>query len=361
MSPPFNGKVTILWSGWSGYMDACARALAERGAAVTIYYYHRLDSAPFDHQEFFRYAVASRPWHRDEEFPWSAELRRATPDILLVGSWHIAPYRYVARRLRGRSVRFLCMDNQWRATFRQHLGALVSPFYIAPLYDLAFVPGARQRAFARRLGFADGAIIEGHYSCDQPKLAALYAERLRRPLSRRFGFVGRLVEEKGIHGLLGAWRAYRERAGDPWELRVYGSGALRDKLTGVPGLMLEGFVQPEELPARLAACDILVLPSLVEQWGLVIHEAAASGMPIICSDACGAGDAFVRSGENGRIVKAGDAEALCDALCEMSALSEEEIRAMGALSFARGAERTPATWADAVIGAAVRRRPLGSL
>jgi glycosyltransferase involved in cell wall biosynthesis len=348
-------KVTILWSHWSGYMDACARALAGRGASLEIFHFVPSSEAPFEHGSFFAYDAKHVAWHPDGAFPMN-EFGSA-PDILLAASWHIAPYRRLARNLNGRSRRVICLDNQWAGTLRQYAGSLIAPLYIHPLFDMAFVPGSRQRFFARRLGFTDGSIVEGLYSCDQPCFAAQYRRRTERPVSKNFAFVGRLIEAKGIHVLREAWRMYRESERGTWGLHIRGAGPLRNAFDGLEGVSCLPFLQPDQLPETLLDSDILLLPSLFEPWGLVIHEAAATGMPIVCSQACGAGDLFVRHGENGMIVPTGDSVALCHALLEMTVQPEGRLRSMGARSFALAQQRTPATWADAVLSTAGSAAP----
>lgn len=349
---PDKMRVTILWSHWSGYMAACVQALADAGASVAVYCFKPLVEAPYDEDRLFAGAVEHVSWDPTAAFPCEEDVIGSEPTILLVGSWHIRPYRRIARKLRGRSTRLLAMDNQWRSTLRQRLGSVVSPVYISPLFDFAFVPGPRQRIFARHLGFDDGSIIESHYSCDYRLMADVFPQRMSRPLSKKFVFVGRMIEEKGIDVLRRSWIEYRRRAKDPWGLQLFGAGPLSERFADLTGVSREGFVQPSRLPAALLNADALVLPSLWEPWGVVIHEAAATGMPIICSDACGAGDLFVQRGMNGFIVRAGDAGELCAALLELSARPEGRIRAMETISFDLAAQRTPTSWARAVLSAA---------
>lgn len=323
-------------------------ALTTLGASTDVFYFSPERNAPFDTSRFLRAAKKHRAWSPDGEFPWEAEIVASEPDILLVVSWHIKPYRQVAKRLRGKSVRFLCMDNQLYGTLRQYLGMTIAPIYVRPLYDVAFVPGPRQHAFARRLGFADDVIVEGHYSCNQPALEPFYEERLSRPLNRHFSFVGRLIDDKGVSVLKRAWVSYWQAAPDPWYVDIFGSGPLKAELANLPGVTCHDFVQPAELPGALLRCDVLILPSLYEPWGLILHEAASLGMAIICSEACGAGDLFVESSKNGFVIRTGDAYELSQALGRISVLQDEDLRAMQAHSFRLGKQRTPATWATAV-------------
>ena len=76
----------------------------------------------------------------------------------------------------------------------------------------------------------------------------------------------------------------------------------------------EGFQAPESLPSYFARSDVFVLPSRHDGWGVVVNQALATGIPIITSDAVGAGLDYVRNGINGVTVKAGDVDELYGAL-----------------------------------------------
>ena len=60
----------------------------------------------------------------------------------------------------------------------------------------------------------------------------------------------------------------------------------------------------------LATTSVLLLPSIEEQFGNVVIEAQAMGLPVIISDNCGAWDHLVRSGVNGFVVEPDNAEGL---------------------------------------------------
>ena len=107
------------------------------------------------------------------------------------------------------------------------------------------------------------------------------------------GYVGRLVEEKGLDTLL---LAVERLKGLPWELLLIGSGpfeaALRQRVDGMQGgngrVRFVGYVAHEEAPRWLSAFDVLVLPSETrhswkEQFGRVLVEAMACGTPVVGS------------------------------------------------------------------------------
>ena len=80
-----------------------------------------------------------------------------------------------------------------------------------------------------------------------------------------------------------------------------------------------GFLGADEVARRLSGSLALVLPSLEEQWGLVVNEALAFGLPVIASSAVGSADVLVRNLVNGYIVEPGQPESLGQALLAMAA------------------------------------------
>jgi glycosyltransferase involved in cell wall biosynthesis len=105
------------------------------------------------------------------------------------------------------------------------------------------------------------------------------------------GYVGRLVEEKGINWLLEAWSS-SELPADA-RLVFVGNGALEERVREAARaddrIRLIGPVPFADVPAVMSALDALVLPSLTtrdwcEQYGRVITEAMASGVAVIASD-----------------------------------------------------------------------------
>ena len=289
-SPPL--RIAILWKQLSGYWIACFQALAAEGVALHLVHRATHPDAPYSDDSL----AAAFPGHwwdaEPDENRIGMEMAAFAPDALLVASWDVGAYRHVARSLQGRTLRILGMDNQWLGTPKQWGGTLISRMAILPCYDVAFLPGERQAQFARRLGFGDDRILWGFYTCDHAAFvapaeaaAAAGGGLVRRPA---FVFAGRLSSEKGVDVLVDAYRRYRARRRDPWPLVVCGTGPLAASLAGVEGIEARGFVQPGDLPAVFAATACLVLPSTFEPWGVVVHEAAAAGLAIICSTAVGA-------------------------------------------------------------------------
>jgi glycosyltransferase involved in cell wall biosynthesis len=139
----------------------------------------------------------------------------------------------------------------------------------------------------------------------------------------RYLFVGRLIERKGIDVLLEAFRNVRGG-----ELRIVGDGPLREAVESAaandPRIRLLGHRDGAALANAYREAHLLMVPSLYEAWGLVVHEGLAHGLPVIVTDQVGAGDDLIESGTNGYVVPAGSAQALADAMQALAGWAPEQ-------------------------------------
>jgi glycosyltransferase involved in cell wall biosynthesis len=96
----------------------------------------------------------------------------------------------------------------------------------------------------------------------------------------------------------------------------------------------------------MAESGCLVLPSRFEPWAVVIHEAAAAGLPIVCTSACGASTRFVCDGYNGAIVSPDDPAGLAAGMLRVSGAGDDDRRRMGEGSTRLAAQLTTRRWAS---------------
>lgn len=288
------------------------------------------------------------------------QLREFGPDAVLVSGWVDPIYNRVCKRLKAAGIPIVAgCDTQWRGSLRQRIAAFVSPWHVQKFIDVLWVPGNRQRQFAHALGFNGNRCWEGFYACDWERFAtkseSSFNVRSRAsssnpsaighlPSSSFFLFVGRYVAAKGIHDLAEAYRIYRKEVRNPWPLVCAGKGDLGATLIDA-GAEDRGFVQPEHLPKLMHQAAAFVLPSRFEPWGVVVQEAAAAGLPLIVSRACGAGDHLVQDGDNGFLTETGQPQSVAAALVRMYRLTADERRQFGRRSLELSKKYTPQLWA----------------
>jgi glycosyltransferase involved in cell wall biosynthesis len=347
-------RIAILWTGLSGYLNACMKELASRqGVELFLSNLPPEKQAPFNDDQCAWIADRLVLQSPDDIGPLRARLRAFDPNILLFCGWHVPAYRLMARELAKRCWRVLGMDNCWMDTLKQRVGTIISPWYIRPLADSVWLPGERQAAFARKLGFAQSAILRGLYSCNQPTIETVHLSRLAegRAVPHSFLFVGRFVSEKGVDQLVKAYQSYRERSVDPWPLVCCGAGPLDTRLEGRPGIRVEGFVQPDLLRGKLASAGCLVLPSTFEPWAVVVHEATSAGLLVLASENVGAAVHLVQDNYNGYIFDSYDVKGLAALMSHVSNLSEARLDTMSRASHLLSKQFSPMRWADTLLEA----------
>lgn len=141
-----------------------------------------------------------------------------------------------------------------------------------------------------------------------------------------FIYAGTFSIRKGAHYLLEAWR--RGGLGRHARLLVFGSNTLPERvLRPLPdGIELRGSISREALLQELRRADALVFPTLCDGFGMVATEAWSCGLPVIATDRAGASD-LLRHEENGLLIRAGDANAIQEAL-EWCLAHRPQLRAM---------------------------------
>jgi phosphatidylinositol alpha-mannosyltransferase len=161
------------------------------------------------------------------------------------------------------------------------------------------VPNGVQLAESHRADARERARIDG-----EPQLRIL--------------FIGQAVERKGLPVLLRAFEALRDQVAATLTLVGASAGEVAHMMLDDRGVRALGKVSERCKLDELARADVLCAPSLHgESFGMVLTEAFASSTPVIASDIPGYRD-VVRDGLDGRLVAAGDALALAEALRELA-------------------------------------------
>jgi len=134
---------------------------------------------------------------------------------------------------------------------------------------------------------------------------------------------------------------------------LIGNGSLKDQLTTTPGIVVKDFMQPDQLVAEIAESGCFILPSRREPWGVVVHEFAAAGLPLIISDVVGAGTSFLISGMNGYQFKSNDINSLSQRMRQIIASSDQQLLAMSSISYQLTRRISPETSAMNLISIVV--------
>ncbi|WP_242928044.1 glycosyltransferase family 4 protein [Pontibacter vulgaris] len=344
-------RFLYLYTELADYFLACLKALVEEHQAEI-----HLVRWPINQEAPFQFTIPAgvvlyekAAYSRAELIKIAQELK---PNLIFCSGWMDKDYLAVVRSFHKRIPALVGLDNHWTGALKQQLACLLSPFTLHRLFTHAFVAGAPQALYARKLSFAPSHILQGYYAANVPVFYQQYLDNLAAKSAaypKRFLYVGRYVPHKGLDVL---WQAFTElQAEQPndWELWCLGTGPLEKEAVKHPKIKHFGFVQPAQLVDFISQAGVFVLPSLFEPWGVVVHEFAAAGFPLICTDKVGAATAFLEDGHNGYIVKAGDINALKDALGRIIKMTDPELLEMGKKSTALALKNNPSVWASKLI------------
>jgi len=253
----------------------------------------------------------------DTEVPWWRQFWGMARACLTTGARHIFVCHYeqlqtfllaLLLRLIGRRP-YVMVESKFEDKPRQLWRECVKVLALLP-YSGAMVGGIRSRDYLRMLGFSKRRIALGYDTISIGRVQRLAgtppAPNGTTFPRRHFIVVARLVAKKNIAVALEAYARYCQVVGPASRaLHICGDGPLeaelkhRSRQLHLDKVVFHGFVQAPEVARLLGNSVALILPSTEEQWGLVVNEALAMGLPILCSSSAGARDMLVRTAVNG--------------------------------------------------------------
>lgn len=271
------------------------------------------------------------------------------PDIIVCSGWVDKEYLKLTKPFFGKVPTVITCDTRWTGSLKQYAALLLSRFFLLRTFSHAWVPGKAQRQYVKKLGFKQDKIMEDFYCCDLNKFNAVYA-RLKllreKEFPKRFLYVGRYYDFKGIQDLWQAFIQLQEEQPNEWELWCLGTGSImpiqHSKIKHF------GFVQPAELEPIIEKTGVFVLPSRFEPWGVVVQEYAAAGFPLLLSNAVGAKEAFLEEGRNGFSFISQDVQGLKKQLKKILELSSKDLLLMSEKSHGLAQKISPYKWAAQV-------------
>jgi glycosyltransferase involved in cell wall biosynthesis len=340
-------KVVFCWSDISGYMTACWRALQAipEIEVFIIAFQARTQTAFADElMQGIPHRILDLQERNKAELIEQLVIQQ-NPDVVVLSGWFHSPYRQLAFSSQLRHIKFIMgMDTPWWGTWKQYLAPWFLRSYLQRMAHVV-VTGERSWQYARRLGIPLKNISLGLYGIDYQVWSPLWEERQRLSWPRSFLFVGRYSHDKAIDILADAYQKYRLEVQDPWNLICCGKGELESKLQSQLGIDNRGFVQPSEMKDIWLNAGAVLLPSRFDPWPLALVEAAAAGLPVVCTQVCGSSVEVIRSGYNGIIIPANDTHALTNALLRIHN-SDHDLPVWGKRAQALAKPYSAEIWAE---------------
>lgn len=306
-----------------------------------------------------------------------ARLAPFVPDAIVLPGWASGPSLVALRWAHARRIPAIVMSetNGWDVA-RRPLTEWVKRRVIAHV-SAGLVTSPSQADYLAALGLPPAQVFRGYNAVDNAYFAQAAADAAMPEIGgtplpealrgRYFLTSNRFVEKKNLARLLDAYAAFRQGRGDDpldWPLVLLGDGALRDDLTArraTLGLdahvLMPGFRQIGELPRWYGTAGAFVHASTTEQWGLVVNEAMASGLPVAISDRCGCAEVLVEDEVTGLLFDPLDTPAITAALTRLT--DPQTAATLAARARSRVAEWGPERFGTGLAAAvaAARARP----
>jgi glycosyltransferase involved in cell wall biosynthesis len=288
---------------------------------------------------------------------WSA-LEQAKPDVVAVNGWNNFGSLVAANCCLHRGTPMVVMSESARQDAPRQWWKEMFKRRIVNVYSAALVGGQRHVEYLAELGMSRERIFTGYDVVDNCYFRQKAEEvrnqnsevRLKYGLPENYFLASaRFMPKKNLPTLIGAYAKYRHksevrgqrsevRGNEPWHLVLLGDGPLRADLCRLISdlrfeahVRLPGFKEYDELPIYYALAKAFVHASTTEQWGLVVNEAIASGLPVIVSEQCGCVPELVQG--NGFTFDPFNEDELAARLFEMASLSDEERGRLGDVSY----------------------------
>lgn len=334
-------RIAVLVRKIGPYHDARYRALAREFEVTALQVRPGCEDYGWKFQaDKINYVVQDATGTNPREFQRNlcAQLADIDPGVVALTGYSDPEVQIgLAWCLRNRVPTFVMSDSQemdaprsfWRERLKRMLVCTASAGLAA---------GTTSAAYLASLGIPAKAIFRPYDVVDNDyfERAVHLRPEMQRGGDAAFLCVARFIEKKNLFRLLECYQAYREQKENPWRLILAGDGPLRNPLMqriaelGLTATVsLPGFVQYEDLPKLYASAQALIIPSLIEQWGLVVNEAMAAGLPVLVSKNCGCAPDLVKVGENGFLF---DPLHLDELTQLMERIARTDVKAMGAAS-----------------------------
>ena len=353
-------KVAVIFHRFGPYHCARLEGAARRceilgielGSETSEYGWSKMDrSGSFERVALFPESDSRLQLVVELEKRMRDRLAASRPDVVAIPGWWDKGALSASRWCLENKVPLVLMSEStaidetrvwWKELVKRRLVALCGA---------ALVGGQRHKEYLVTLGMPADRVWTGYDAVDNAYFArgAKEVRGHRTEVRKKHGLPdnyflasARFIPKKNLDTLIRAYAEYRKKVesrkakGEVWDLILLGDGPLRSDLRSLISdfglqscVTMPGFKQYEELPAYYALANAFVHPSKSEQWGLVVNEALASGLPVLVSERCGCSPELVQDGTNGFTFDPDDEIQLTSRLLAMASLPTEERERMG--------------------------------
>jgi len=232
--------------------------------------------------------------------------------------------------------------------------------FIISFYDAAIVGGNPHRRYLEKLGMGSNAIFLGYDVIQNNDFTPAIIRQLSTPIQNPYFLtINRFIPKKNLIFLITAYAKYLKTIDISlaWDLVICGDGELRsqieqkiDELNLQNHVHLTGFLQQEQMLPYFAHAKCFIHASVQEQWGLVVNEAMAAGLPVIASKRCGCYEDLIIEGANGFGFDPENSQELTDLMLKVSS-ADFDLQKMGITALEHIQKFSPEYFAQGLIKA----------
>lgn len=225
-------------------------------------------------------------------------IKNTNPDIIITDGFFQWTYAPLIIKLFNKKVKHVMCYEGWQHTERNMQFFRIWYRKLAMnLIDSICCNGILSKKYVESLGYPSEKISLGNMAADTSffsektsKITQCDIDSFRKRMNLKgtvYCFSGRLVQLKGIKELVIAWKNFSINKNVT--LFIIGDGPLKEELesyindNNLSNIIFAGFVNYVDLPIYYKASDIFIIPTLQDNWSLVVPEAMACGLPIMSS------------------------------------------------------------------------------
>ncbi|QDV63678.1 Glycogen synthase [Crateriforma conspicua] len=288
----------MLYTRLAPYFRDCLEQFCNsHGYRAHIFHYSPNPDAPLEFESTSKLQLYDRGRYRRADL--LAFAKDLNPDCVLCVGWSDSTYNYVCRHMRTPTISMI--DNPYTHSLRQRVLCRVARRHLLKTFSHAWVCGRSHYMLMRKAGFPDQRIIPGLYCASAKTFSPNFDQGIDG--EKRILYAGRLLDWKGVEDLVVAFMRIPESERNGWKLRIAGTGPLAERINRIASqessVKVLGFLSPEQLAKEMKNADAFCLPSWHEHWGVVVHEAALSGLLLVLSTGVEAASEFLIDGYNG--------------------------------------------------------------
>jgi glycosyltransferase involved in cell wall biosynthesis len=316
-----------------------------------------------DDAHFHRHTLfpKTEPMGASLERKMGDKLNEIRPDVVCVSGWGLSVSLAAMKWAAARSVPIVMLSESNEFDDARSVIKEFIKRRLVGLCSAGLAGGSPQADYLVKLGMPREHVFVGYDVVDN----RFFSEEARKLRDRRsplgeikspyFLACARFGKKKNLPGLISAFARYRDLVGPSaqFDLVIAGDGEERSEIEhtiqecGISDhVHLVGAKGYADLPGFYANAGAFIHASTTEQWGLVVNEAMASGLPVLVSNRCGCAADLVKEGENGWTFDPTNEEQIADLMLriasdetrreEMGLKSREIIAKWGPDRFASG-------------------------